>query len=90
MKGEILEDKKNILFDRRELSMIFESDSCPSHAEINKFISSKLSVPEENVKVKKISPKFGQKKFEVNAHVYSSKEIKEEVEPKIKIKNPKK
>jgi len=87
MEGEVLEDKKNILFNRREVLLNIKNNVCPSYTGVGKFISEKLSVPEENIEIKKVAPKFGTHNFSVSANVYVSKEEKENIEPKTKQKS---
>jgi len=71
---EIRKDTRNELFKRQELSLVVEGDKNPGFSEVRKQISEKVGKPEENVDVLKVEGSFGQKKFDVEAHVYDSKE----------------
>lgn len=84
MDFKIIEEKKNGLFGRREVTAEVEADSSPSKADVQKLISEKMSVPEENIVLKKIGSKFGSSTFTINAFVYKSAEEKNKVEPRPK------
>lgn len=81
---KILEEKENHLFNRKEIKLSVEAEVTPSNSEVEKFISEKLSVPVENIKIKKISGKFGSKTFTIIINIYNSKEDKDRKELKIK------
>jgi len=78
---KILEEKENQLFNRKEIQASVESEVTPSNSDIGKLISEKLSTQVENIKIKKISGKFGSKTFTVIANIYVSKEDKDKIEP---------
>lgn len=97
---KILNEKENPLFSRKEIQVGVEAEITPSHLNVEKLISEKFSIPVENIKIKKISGKFGSKTFIITANIYSSKEDKnkiesekkkesgeEKVEEKIEVKN---
>ena len=86
MDIKISEEKKNPLFNRKEILASTNSEKVPSKVELTKIISEKLSSPEENIIIKKISGKFGSKTFNIIAFIYDSKEIKDatEIKPKLK------
>lgn len=84
MKIQIIDEKKNPLFDRKEVILEVESEITPSHSEAEKIISEKFKAPSETFKIKKIHGKFGSKVFQINANIYSSKEEKENIEAKPK------
>ncbi len=79
---KILEEKENSLFNRKEAVIEVKADVTPSKAEAEKLISEKFSAPIENIKIKKISGKFGSKIFTITVNIYSSKEDKDKIEPK--------
>ncbi|MDO8622865.1 MAG: hypothetical protein Q7R52_01355 [archaeon] len=83
---QILEQKENPLFKRKEIKVIVKSPSTPSFVESSKFISEKFSAPEDNITVKKIQGKFGRGTFLIEANIYSSKSEKDKIEPKPKEK----
>ncbi|HPD82093.1 MAG TPA: hypothetical protein PK357_03265 [Candidatus Pacearchaeota archaeon] len=86
MALKIIKEEENPVFNRKEISFEIYSEITPTHKEILEHISKKLSIPEENVKVKKIAGKFGSKNFIIDANVYTSKEEKDKTEKKLKKK----
>jgi ribosomal protein S24E len=83
-KFEILKQKENPLFKRKEIIVSIEEDITPKNSDVEKFLSEKFSSPAENIKIKKILGKFGSHKFAITANIYASKEDKEKTEPKEK------
>ncbi len=81
---KILEEKGNSLFNRREIKLSVEAEVTPSNAETEKFISEKFSTPIENIKIKKISGKFGSRNFTILVNLYGSEEHKNGIESKLK------
>ncbi len=81
---KILEEKENPLFNRKEIKLSVEAEVTPSNSEAEKFISEKLSVSIENIKIKKISGRFGSKTFTIIVNIYNSKENKNGTELKFK------
>ena len=77
---KILNEKVNPLFNRKEIQASVESQINPKKQEMKDLLSEKLSVPKENIKIKKISGNFGSKIFNINANIYSSKKDKEFLE----------
>src|SRR3989338_1991569 len=92
MDIKIIDEKKNPLFNRKEIILEVESEITPSHSEAEKIVSEKFKTSSETFKIKKIYGRFGSKTFRINANVYSSKNEKKEIETKSKKKkkNPKK
>lgn len=89
MNSNILSEKENALFRRKEVLLEVENNSTPNVSDAEKFVSEKFSTTPEKVKVKKIHSKFGSNKFDVLAFVYDSEEDKNRIEPKIKEKKKK-
>jgi len=83
---QIIEEKQNTLFKRKELKILVETSVTPSINEAEKIISDKFSSPIENIKVDKVKGKFGRKTFLIDAKIYNSLEDKERIEPKKKEK----
>jgi len=81
---KIINQKENILFNRKEIYAELESATTPKKQDIEKSLSEKFEVPPENIEVKKVERKFGSKYFHVIAFVYDSKELKEQIEVKPK------
>jgi len=84
MEIKILGEKNNPLFNRKEIQVSLFSEISPNKKEVKKLISEKFSAHEENIKIKKISGKFGSKDFLISVNIYSSKEDKERIEGKSK------
>ena len=72
---EVIKDIRNELFKRRELVLEVESNKNPGFQETKNKISKELGFPEENADVYCIKGSFGSHKFIVNANIYDSKEI---------------
>jgi len=81
---KILQEKENQLFNRKEIQSSVEAETTPSHEDIKKLISEKFSTKIENIKIKKISGKFGSKTFTITANIYASEEDKDKTELKSK------
>lgn len=84
MKIQIIDEKNNPLFNRKEVILEIESEITPSHTEVGKIVSEKFKTSSENFKIKKIHSRFGSKVFKISANIYSSKEEKENIEAKTK------
>lgn len=84
MEIQITEEKKNPLFNRTEIKGVARTEKIPSRVEVTKFMAQRFSVPVENIKIKKISGKFGVKISEIEVNIYSSKKDKDEIEIKKK------
>lgn len=84
MEIKNIHEKKNLVFDRKEIEVKITSEISPSNKEVLTAIAKKLSVPEEAIKIKGIYGEFGSKEFDVQANVYKSKADKEKVERKTK------
>jgi len=84
MEIKHINEKKNLVFDRKEIEAKIISEISPSNKEVLTAIAKKLSVPEEAIKIRGIYGEFGSKEFEVQANVYKSKADKEKVERKTK------
>ncbi|MCK5149481.1 hypothetical protein KAJ87_00970 [Candidatus Pacearchaeota archaeon] len=79
---EILEEKENLLFNRKELHLKIEINSAPSRNDVREFISKKFSSPVENISINKILGNFGSRNFNIEARIYTSKEDKDQTELK--------
>lgn len=85
-KLNIINQKENKLFNRKEVQVSLDSPVTPSKVEVEKSLSEQFSAPVEVIAVKKISNKFGSKSFTIIANIYTSEEDKKKIEPKIKEK----
>jgi len=92
MEMKNVHEKKNLVFDRKELKANIISEITPSNKDVIEFLSKKLSVPEDGIKINGIYGRFGSKEFRVEANIYKSKEDKVKVERKTKkeVENEKK
>ena len=86
MELEIIKEKENPLFGRKEILGSIEAQITPSNNEVENLIVEKFSTQPENISLKGIHGKFGSKSFMVNANIYSSSEEKKKAEPKKKVK----
>jgi len=80
----IIEEKENSLFKRKEIKFSVDSEVNPSHADARKIVSEKFSTPEENIRIKKILGKFGSKNFTILVNIYASEQDKLDTEGKSK------
>ncbi len=83
---EIKKDFKNDLLKRREIQFSIESEKNPGFEESKSKITEKFKVEADNIAVKSIKNNFGTRTFLVDAFIYDSKESKERLEPKAKVK----
>ena len=84
MNLEIINQKKNPLFNRTELIAKINENSIPSRIQVIEELLKKIPTKKENIKIKTIKGKFGSKEFLVHANIYDSKQEKEEYEIKKK------
>jgi len=84
MELKILKQAQNPLFKRQELLANVDAKVTPTHNEIKKLISDKLSTQSENIKIKNIKGSFGSNTFEISANIYDSKQEKDALEIKKK------
>lgn len=80
----LVQEKENPLFKRKEIVFTISSKITPSNSEVGNFISEKFSAPLEAIKIKNILGKFGSNQFTISTNIYKSKEEKEEIERKRK------
>lgn len=71
-KMEVVNDNKNVLFKRQEMS--FSTDKNLSFDEARKQIAESTGKAEENIDVRNVKGGFGNQKFLVSANVYDNKE----------------
>jgi colicin import membrane protein len=84
MSVEIVSDRENLLFSRREVILAGEFDSAPSKEESRKIVADKFKSDLELVRIQKIEGKFGTRVFRIIADIYSSKEEFERLVKKTK------
>ncbi|MFC1682057.1 hypothetical protein ACFL0X_00380 [Nanoarchaeota archaeon] len=84
MELNIISEKENPLFNRKEIKATIDAEATPSRIETTKLISEKFSTQPETIKIKTILSRFGSKTFTVNANIYTSREEKDKIELKKK------
>jgi len=89
-KLTIIHEKKNPIFDRKEIEVSAIMNITPKIKEAEEFIGKEFSANPENVKIKKIKGRFGSNSFVITANIYNSKEEKDKIETKIKTPKKKK
>ena len=87
---EVKKDIKNELFKRRELEIVLEEKSNPSFVDIQKKVSEKFKIPEENIQVLNIGNSFGRQIFDISVHIYDSKQKLDEIKNLSKTKKARK
>jgi len=80
----IINEKKNPVFDRKEIEVSVHMDISPKIKEAEELIGKEFSANPENVKIKKVKGRFGSRSFVITANIYSSKEEKDKIETKTK------
>lgn len=80
---------KNDLMKRKEVSISIESASNPGFVNATKEVAHKFKASEEQIVIRKIGSSFGKDKFVIDAYVYNSAKDKIELEPKKKVKKSK-
>ncbi|MEM5794604.1 MAG: hypothetical protein QXS48_05120 [Candidatus Aenigmatarchaeota archaeon] len=93
MELEILEERENPFFERKELKVriIHEKAPTPSKQELKKELASKYSVPEEHVVLDYILSKKGLNEAIAKAKIYKeAPKIKEKISEKKEVKEEKK
>lgn len=83
---KIIFEKENPLFSRKEVIAEVKNEFSPKNSEVEVILSEKFSVAPDFIKIERIISKFGSNIFKIHARIYKSKEDKENIEPKIKIK----
>jgi ribosomal protein S24E len=81
---EKIQEKENPIFERKEVKVLVNNDSTPSHKDTEEFISKEFSIKPETFKIKEISGRFGSKDFKISVNIYPSKEKLQDVEVKTK------
>ena len=84
MELEIIKEKDNPLFKRKEIQAKLEAAVTPNKEEVKKLIAESFSSQPENINVKGIHGKFGTKEFTIIANVYESAEEMKNTESKKK------
>ncbi|MEK6758040.1 MAG: hypothetical protein AABX88_02835 [Nanoarchaeota archaeon] len=81
---KIIKERENPLFNRKEIQVGVHAEITPSYEEVGKLLTEKFSTSKENIKIKKVSGKFGSKDFLISANIYKTKKDKDDTEQKTK------
>ena len=84
MNFNIISEKDNPLFSRKEIVAEIKKETTPKKAEVEALLGEKFSSAPEAINVSRILSRFGSDVFTIHARIYKSKEDKDEIEPKIK------
>ncbi|MBI2632245.1 hypothetical protein HYW75_04535 [Candidatus Pacearchaeota archaeon] len=84
-----MNDLKNNLLKRREVSTVIENKSNPGYESTLNDLAKNLKVDKNLLVIKSLKSKFGNNSFLVNAFVYDTIQDKERIEPKKKEKKSK-
>jgi ribosomal protein S24E len=84
MEMNIIEEKDNALFNRKEIILEIISKVSPKNEDVLNLVSDKFSTPPERIKIKGIYGKFGSSTFNVFANIYNTIIDKEKTEIKTK------
>lgn len=87
---KIIQQKRNELLHRDEISALKEDVKTPQINEIKTEIAAVLKKDAGLVAIKRIKGRFGQKKFLVEAYAYDNQDIINKIEPKAKGKKEEK
>ncbi len=78
--SKIIEDKENLILERREISFLVDAEKCPSISEIVDLVSENFKVNKDLTIIKKIKGKFGRDNFLISTFLYKDAEQKEKFE----------
>ncbi len=81
---QIIENIRNELLKRNEITALVESEKNPGFDEMEKRVSEQVGKSGENIEVFNIKGSFGSKEFKISANVYDSKEDLEKNKMKTK------
>ena len=88
MELEIIKEKDNSLFKRKEVQAKLKTDITPSKVSVTQLLAEKFSAKPESVSIKGIHGTFGTREFIVTANIYNSKEEKDMEKKKKKKAQP--
>ncbi len=74
MEFKVLEDKENLLFDRREMKLEISEKVIPSKEAVKEELAKKYSVDKDLINILDISGKFGVRIFTILVQIYKNKE----------------
>jgi ribosomal protein S24E len=74
MSLEIISEKDNLLFSRKEIVLAYEVEKIPSKEEAKSLIADKFKSKPELVRIQKIEGNFGSNIFRIIVDIYSNQE----------------
>lgn len=80
----ITTDVKNVLLQRRELTLTHPSASNPGYDTVLKVLAEKMGSTDDVVVIKRLTNAYGSSDFLIEAFVYDSAEARQKFEPKPK------
>jgi ribosomal protein S24E len=80
MELNIIEEKQNPLFKRKEIIAKLTSRVSPKNSDVLSALAEKFSVEKNAIKLVNIKGKFGTNEFKVIANIYPSNEERDKVE----------
>ena len=66
---QVLEDKENFLFNRKEVKIIVKSEKNPSYDEALNLLVQEFKAEKENIVLKEVKGKFGTNTFLISAGI---------------------
>lgn len=75
-----LKENQNILLKRKEVEFVVEANTSLSKVDAAKLVAEKYHSNPENVRIKKIDGKFGQRKFVITANIYNNSKDRDATE----------
>ena len=82
----LIQETHNPLLRRREVSVLLHARSNPGVAGTTQKLAEHFKVSETHIAVKSVRNSYGSHDILVKAFIYDSPEMKEKIEPKVKIK----
>jgi ribosomal protein S24E len=88
MSLKITQRKESRLLKRSEIKgeIGFAEKATPSNADVAKMLAAELKAAPECIVLRHVHTKFGDTSAKIDAYVYESKEAKDIMEPKMKVK----
>ncbi|MDO8467590.1 MAG: hypothetical protein Q7S56_01420 [Nanoarchaeota archaeon] len=81
---KVSEEKESLIFPRKEIKVMISAEVTPSYSVVKSDLAKKFSVPEENIRIKKVEGRFGAREFNVTAFIYKTKSDLDKIEVKTK------
>jgi ribosomal protein S24E len=79
-------DNRNELLKRREIEVVVEKSENPGFEKIKEDLAAHFKEEVDKIVVNNVYSKFGSGFFHIKAMIYDSKEDRERIEPKVRVK----